>query len=106
MYSALRRTRDLVIHHLPVHPTGHPRTRHGRRGPLRHAAIRQGDLVTVSLTGANRDPAVFPDPDRFDVRRAAHGPHCCLAPRLDPDHPTAPHGLVSRKPPTLHVLWG
>ncbi|MEU0945294.1 cytochrome P450 [Streptomyces canus] len=99
------------------------------------AAIRRGDLVTVSLTGANRDPAVFPDPDRFDVRRPnarlqlafAHGPHYCLAAhlarletrialrhlldrlpalRLDPDHPTAPHGLVFRKPPALHVLWG
>lgn len=99
------------------------------------AAIQRGDLVTVSLAGANRDPAVFPDPDRFDVRRAnarlqlafAHGPHYCLAAhlarlearialrhlldrlpalRLDPDHPAAPHGLVFRKPPTLHVLWG
>jgi len=98
------------------------------------AAIREGDLVTVSLAGANRDPAVFPDPDRFDVRREnarlqlafAHGPHYCLAAhlarletrialhhllerlpslRLDPDHPTAPHGLVFRKPPTLHVRW-
>jgi cytochrome P450 len=98
------------------------------------AAIREGDLVTVSLTGANRDPAVFPDPDRFDVRREnarlqlafAHGPHYCLAAHLarletrialhhlldrlpslhlDPDHPTAPHGLVFRKPPTLHVRW-
>nr|WP_275424832.1 cytochrome P450 [Streptomyces sp. SID13726] len=99
------------------------------------AAIRAGDLVTVSLTGANRDPEVFPDPDRFDVRRAdarlqlafAHGPHYCLAAhlarletrialrhlldrlpalRLDPDHPSAPQGLVFRKPPTLHVRWG
>lgn len=98
------------------------------------ATIRRGDLVTVSLTGANRDPAVFPDPDRFDVRRAnarlqlafAHGPHYCLAAhlarletrialqrllerlpalRLDPDHPTTPQGLVFRKPLTLHVLW-
>ncbi|MFF0013567.1 cytochrome P450 [Streptomyces sp. NPDC005374] len=98
------------------------------------AAISKGDLVTVSLTGANRDPAVFPDPDRFDVRRAnarlqlafAHGPHYCLAAhlarletrialrhlldrlpalRLDPGRPAAPHGLVFRKPPTLHVRW-
>ncbi|MFE6486773.1 cytochrome P450 [Streptomyces sp. NPDC057757] len=98
------------------------------------ATIRRGDLVTVSLTGANRDPAVFPDPDRFDVRREnarlqlafAHGPHYCLAAhlarletrialqgllerlpglRLDPDRPTAPHGLVFRKPAALHVLW-
>jgi len=98
------------------------------------ATIRRGDLVTVSLTGANRDPAVFPDPDRFDVRREnvrlqlafAHGPHYCLAAhlarletrialqrllerlpalRLDPDRPTTPHGLLFRKPPTLQVLW-
>ena len=98
------------------------------------ATIRRGELVTVSLTGANRDPAVFPDPDRFDARREnarlqlafAHGPHYCLAAhlarletrtalhrllerlpalRLDPAHPTAVHGLVFRKPSTLHVLW-
>ncbi|HEY0805511.1 MAG TPA: cytochrome P450, partial [Pseudonocardiaceae bacterium] len=31
------------------------------------ASIRRGDLVTVSITGANRDPDVFPEPDRFDV---------------------------------------
>ncbi|MFF4800600.1 cytochrome P450 [Streptomyces sp. NPDC001351] len=101
---------------------------------LGSATIRRGDLVTVSLAGANRDPAVFPDPDRFDVRREnarlqlafAHGPHHCIAAhlarletrialqrllerlpalRLDPDRPTAPHGLVFRKPPALHVQW-
>lgn len=106
-------------------------TRDADLGP---AKIRRGDLVTVSLAGANRDPEVFADPDRFDVRREnaraqlafAHGPHHCLAAhlarletrialqrllerlpalRLDPDHPSAPHGLVFRKPPTLHVLW-
>lgn len=98
------------------------------------ATVRRGDLVTVSLAGANRDPAVFPDPDRFDVRREnarlqlafAHGPHHCIAAhlarletrialqrllqrlpalRLDPDRPTAPYGLVFRKPPALHVRW-
>ena len=99
------------------------------------ATIRRGDLVTVSLTGANRDPAVFADPDRFDVRREnarlqlafAHGPHYCLAAhlarlesrialqhllqrlpelRLDLDHTAAPYGLVFRKPAVLHVRWG
>jgi cytochrome P450 len=98
------------------------------------AVIRPGDLVTVSVTGAGRDPAVFPDPDRFDVRRAnarlhlafAHGPHFCLGVHLarleaqvavhaamrqlpglglDPEHPRAPRGLVFRKPPSLHVRW-
>jgi cytochrome P450 len=98
------------------------------------AVIRPGDLVTVSIAGAGRDPAVFPDPDRFDVRRAnarlhlafAHGPHFCLGVhlarleaeaatrtaltllpglRLDPERPSAPRGLVFRKPPALHVRW-
>jgi cytochrome P450 len=98
------------------------------------AEIRGGDLVTVSLAGANRDPAVFADPDRFDLHRAnarqhwsfAVGPHFCVGAqlaraearaalgalldrlpglRLDPDRPSAPQGLVFRKPPSLHVRW-
>src|SRR5690242_10076407 len=97
------------------------------------AQIRAGDLVTVSLAGAGRDPAVFPDPDTFDVRRPnarlnlafAQGPHFCLGAhlarleaqaavravltlpelRLDPVHPAAPRGLVFRKPPSLCVRW-
>ncbi len=97
------------------------------------AGIRAGDLVTVSLAGAGRDPAVFPDPGTFDVRRPnarlnlafAHGPHFCLGAhlarleaqaavravltlpglRLDPEHPAAPRGLVFRKPPSLRVRW-
>ncbi len=100
---------------------------------LAGAAIRSGDLVTVSLAGANRDPAVFPDPDRFDIGRAnarqnlafAHGPHFCLGAqlarmearaavaallrlpgvRLDPARRPVPRGVVFRKPPALHVLW-
>jgi cytochrome P450 len=54
------------------------------------ARISAGDQVTVSIAGANRDPAVFGDPDRFDVRRSnsakhlafAHGPHFCLGAHL------------------------
>jgi len=97
------------------------------------ARIRAGDLVTVSLAGAGRDPAVYPEPDAFDVRRPnarlslafAHGPHFCLGAhlarleaqaavcavltlpelRLDPAHPAAPRGLVFRKPPSLRVRW-
>lgn len=47
--------------------------------------VKAGEPVTVAIAAANRDPAVFGDPDRFDVRRGAathlgfgHGPHFCL----------------------------
>ena len=51
--------------------------------------VRAGDKVVVSFTSADRDEAVFADPDRFDVRRApnphlafGHGPHFCLGAQL------------------------
>jgi len=98
------------------------------------ARIRAGDQVTVSIAGANRDPGVFAEPDRFDVRRAnsakhlafAHGPHFCLGAhlarleariavatlldllpglRLDERFPAVPRGLVFRKPTDLRVRW-
>ena len=106
-------------------------TRDARFGGV---GIRAGDQVTVSIAGANRDPAVFGEPDVFDVRRPnagrhlafAHGPHFCLGAhlarleaqvaiqtllarlpqlRLDPRYPSAPRGLVFRKPPDLCVRW-
>lgn len=52
--------------------------------------IESGSLVLLSLAGANNDPAVFPDPDRFDVTREnatehlafSSGIHGCLGARL------------------------
>jgi cytochrome P450 len=98
------------------------------------AQIAQGDLVRLSISAANRDPAVFPDPDAFDPGRSnlrrhvafAQGPHVCVgvhlarlearaaltallaglpALRLDPAGQAAIRGLVFRKPPRLDVLW-
>jgi cytochrome P450 len=56
------------------------------------ATIEAGELVRVSLAGANRDPAVFDDPDRFELDRAAtrgpahlafaQGPHVCVGVHL------------------------
>ena len=97
--------------------------------------INEGDLVRISIAGANRDPLVFPDPDQFDPTRAnlrrhlafAQGPHVCVGVhlarlearaalgalvqrlpnlRLDPDRPTEVRGLVFRKPRRLDVVWG
>ena len=51
---------------------------------LRGHRLQEGQLVALSLVGANRDPRVFPDPDRLDLRRDVsralsfgHGPHYC-----------------------------
>jgi cytochrome P450 len=47
--------------------------------------IKEGDRILLSLFGANRDPAKFPEPDRLDVARHpnphvafGHGIHLCL----------------------------
>lgn len=98
------------------------------------ARIAAGDLVRISITAANRDPATFPEPDRFDPGRAnvrrhlafAGGPHVCVGMhlarleahtalalllerlprlRLDPARPPEIRGLVFRKPPELRVFW-
>jgi cytochrome P450 len=44
-----------------------------------------GTLITIGIGAANRDPAEFPDPDRFDVARKpnrhvafGHGDHVCV----------------------------
>lgn len=38
-------------------------------------AVQAGELVIVHLAGANRDPAVFTDPHRFDIERDNAGRH-------------------------------
>lgn len=53
--------------------------------------IGKGEPVTAALACANRDPRVFANPDRLEVRRVAgrtghlgyaHGPHFCLGAAL------------------------
>ena len=50
----------------------------------RDSILPAGTFVTLGIGAANRDPEVFPDPDRFDIRRKpnyqlafGHGPHAC-----------------------------
>jgi cytochrome P450 len=37
--------------------------------------VKRGDFMVIYLAAANRDPAVFDDPNRFDVRRPNAGRH-------------------------------
>lgn len=54
------------------------------------ATIQRDDLVVIYLAGANRDPAVFDDPHRFDIEREnankhlsfSSGRHFCLGAAL------------------------
>lgn len=41
--------------------------------------VRAGQLVALLLGGANRDPAVFTDPDAFDVTRENAGEHLAFS---------------------------
>jgi cytochrome P450 len=100
---------------------------------LGSARIGRGDLVIVSLTAGNRDPAAFPNPDAFELSRPnsrshlafAQGPHACVGlhlARLETlsaldaaldgwpgleirAGSTPPSGVVFRKPRSLHVSW-
>ncbi len=68
--------------------------------------IREGDLVSVMLGAANRDPAAFPEPNRLDITRAENrhvsfgkGIHFCLgAPLARIEGPIALSALLSRFP--------
>jgi cytochrome P450 len=97
--------------------------------------IPAGDPVTISLAGANRDPATFADPDRFRPDREtvrqhltfAAGPHVCLGAHLarletrllvhgllqrfgtihyEPAASDPSRGLVFRKPQRITVSLG
>lgn len=56
---------------------------------LENQTIKRGDRVLLMLAAANRDPAVFENPDRYDVRRRPRrhfgfgvGAHYCLGATL------------------------
>lgn len=103
-----------------------------RDADLGGVRVRRGDLVRVSLGGANRDPDVFAEPDLLRLGRDnigksvtfARGPHSCLGIHLarlesvvaveallghpgifvaDDSDPVT--GLVFRVPETVNTIW-
>jgi cytochrome P450 len=94
--------------------------------------LRGGEFIGISTVATNRDPEVFEDPLRFDVRRAnarhhlafSFGVHRCLGfnmarlegeiavnaifdrlPRLEVVEAPEPHGFAFRRPPELRLRW-
>ena len=100
---------------------------------IRGVRIPAGETVQCMLGAANRDPAHFEDPDRFNPDRLnardhlsfGAGRHFCLGAtlariearealarvfrlpglRLDPERPSRPHGHEFRAPPGVWVVW-
>jgi cytochrome P450 len=97
--------------------------------------IARGDYLLPVFHAANRDPAAFADPERFDIHRRGDdrtnlsfgkGIHMCLGVnlarlqgqmalrglferlpglRLNPQRPCEPEGFNFRRPEHLHVRW-
>jgi cytochrome P450 len=94
--------------------------------------LAAGEFLGVSTIAANRDPAIFANPGRFDVERAnarhhltlSHGHHHCLGfnlgrmqcqaaitalfdrlPGLELASAPEPTGFAFRRPATLNLSW-
>ena len=130
-----QRVGDLIEESLRLEPAAAVVDRYATRDvQLAGAAIGSGDFVRISLAGANRDPSMFVEPDRFDLDRPnarqhlafVQGPHVCLGMHLartqaaaainavldqlvdlelDPDFLEPPSGLIFRKPRRLQARW-
>ena len=69
-------------------------------------AIPAGSILDVVAGAANRDPALFPNPDAFDIRRErkphfsfSRGPHICVGQHLARVEMTrALHGVLDHMP--------
>jgi len=85
-------------------------TRDGAR--LGDHGFHEGEKVVLWYGAANRDPEVFADPDRFDIRRSPNdhvgfggpGPHFCLGAHLARREITVMYRELFRRLPDLHAV--
>ena len=115
-------------------PIGMSPRRIAGHAKINGVTIAPGGRAFFMFGAANRDPAHFADPDRFDIRRDTRkhiafgaGPHFCAGAfaaralvanvalpmmferlhglRLDADRPAAFRGWAFRGPLSMHVRW-
>ena len=91
-------------------PVVHFRRTATRDTELGGRTIRAGEKVVVYHVAANRDPAVFEDPDRFNISRTPNdhvtfgaGPHFCLGSHLARRQMSAMFGQVLRRLPDIQL---
>ncbi len=73
--------------------------------------IPAGSIIHVLAGSANRDPAMFPDPDRFDIRRPnanrhlsfSAGPHICIGQHLARVEMTRATNAILDRLPNLRI---
>jgi cytochrome P450 len=103
-----RAIEEMLRYDGPVQSTG--------RHPLEEVEIggislKPGTLVVVMLAAANRDPAQFPEPDRFDITRVINehlafgdGIHYCLGAALARLEGTIAFSSLLNRFPTLRMV--
>jgi cytochrome P450 len=72
--------------------------------------VRRGQFVVTLIGAANRDPSVYPDPDRFDITRErsvehlafSSGIHYCLGAPLARLEATIAFAAIAERLPSLH----
>jgi hypothetical protein len=76
-------------------------------------AIPEGRIASMSLISALRDPDVYPDPDRFDIRREGiprwniafgHGAHRCLGEALARAEMEESIAAIARLAPATRII--
>jgi len=93
-----------------VSPVMYMRRTATKDAEIRGQKIAEGEKVIMYYGAANRDPSVFPDPDRFDASRTnakdhmafGTGPHVCLGQRVANMQLEAVYRQILTRFPDMH----